>query len=242
MDDDDDILKIGELSTGWYSHSDVINAAKWLRDSSFTEFLDVVEKLLREFRSLFELICNDECEYSFQRNETGHLLSEMQCSSRIELLYLAWEIARGESKSLNEFNGSLIECLGRSTGNPSESFTAFFKLSDELAKHRARAAIRRTQVPPQSRETKTLPFGLQRCDVEQTLKRQGWQPVTIANEDYWRLMEALMAAAPNAVPEATLQRLFTYPNDRDNAPKKLRNIIDALGLTIKKWTLQELEY
>lgn len=86
-----------------------------------------------------------------------------------------------------------------------------------------------------------LPFGLQPCDVPQTLKRAKHNPVAIENIDYWKLMEALMAAAPNAVPESKLNLLFPYKNDRENAPKKLRDIIYLLGLTVKKWTLMELE-
>lgn len=91
----------------------------------------------------------------------------------------------------------------------------------------------------------TLPFGLQRCDVPQTLKRPGHNPVTIQNAEYWKLMEKLMAACPNAVSEETLQHLFP-PNydrenyERENSPKKLRDIIDSLGLTVKKWVLMEL--
>ncbi len=84
-----------------------------------------------------------------------------------------------------------------------------------------------------------LPFGLLRCDVPQTLKRPGFQPVTISNEDYWKLMQALISAYPNAVPESKLKQMFPYPNDRKNNPKKLRDIIDTLGLTVKKWTLIE---
>lgn len=86
-----------------------------------------------------------------------------------------------------------------------------------------------------------LPFGLHRCDIPQTLKREGYKPVLIQNDAYWKLMEALMAAAPNAVAESKLQHLFPHKSDRDNAPKKLRNIIDSLGLTVKSWVLMELE-
>ena len=90
--------------------------------------------------------------------------------------------------------------------------------------------------------TKSLPFGIQRCDVAQSLKRAGHKdPVTIGNTDYWKLMEELMAASPNAIPESKLKHLFVNKNDRDNAPKKLRDIISLLGLTVKKWTLMELE-
>jgi len=86
----------------------------------------------------------------------------------------------------------------------------------------------------------TLPFRLHLCDVPQTLKRDGFKnPVTITNPVYWSLMEALIDAAPNAIPKAKLQRLFSYPNDRNNSPKKLRDIIDALGLTVQNWTLTD---
>ncbi len=93
-----------------------------------------------------------------------------------------------------------------------------------------------------SRKEKELPFGLQHCDVPQTLKRLGKNgTVTIKNEDYWRLMMALMVAAPNAIPQSRIDNLFLTRNDRENAPKKLRGIIDALGLTVRNWTLMELD-
>ena len=40
---------------------------------------------------------------------------------------------------------------------------------------------------PQLDDAKQLPFGLQRCDVPQTLKRDGFKKaVTIKNEDHWK--------------------------------------------------------
>lgn len=87
-----------------------------------------------------------------------------------------------------------------------------------------------------------LPFNLQRCDVPQTLKRSGGDPVTIRNEDYWKLMEALMAAHPNAVPESKLKHFFPYNADqRKNARKKLNDLIDSLGLTVSNWVLTEVK-
>ena len=89
---------------------------------------------------------------------------------------------------------------------------------------------------------KPLPFGLELCDVQQSLKRVGRKKtVTIRNEEYWRLMQALMEAAPNAIPESKLKHLFSSKSDRDNAPKKLREIIHDFGLTVKNWTLIELD-
>lgn len=90
-------------------------------------------------------------------------------------------------------------------------------------------------------QTATLPFDLAFCDVPQTLKRKNFNPVTIANSDYWKLMEALMTAWPNAVPESKLNHLFQHSSERKNHPKKLREIIDDLGLTISNWTLSELK-
>lgn len=88
----------------------------------------------------------------------------------------------------------------------------------------------------------SLPFNLQQCDVPQTLKRSGGDPVTIQNEDYWKLMEALMAAHPNAVPESKLKHLFPYNADqRKNARKKLNELIDSLGLTVSNWVLTEVK-
>ena len=96
-----------------------------------------------------------------------------------------------------------------------------------------------TQVSEDSKQSSMLPFGLQRCDVPQTLKREGHKPVLIQNDDYWNLMEALMAAHPNAVSESKLKHLFSYPNDRKNNPKKLREIINTIGLTVEGWVLKE---
>jgi len=90
-------------------------------------------------------------------------------------------------------------------------------------------------IPP----AETLPFNLRLCDVKQTLKRDGFtKSVTIPNEDHWRLMEALMAASPNAVPKSKLNQLgITTKGDRDNYPRALKNIIDDIGLTVEKWVL-----
>jgi hypothetical protein len=98
-----------------------------------------------------------------------------------------------------------------------------------------------TQIADGSTTVK-LPFGLKLCDVPQSLKRDGYdKPVTIRNDDYWKLMEALMHVAPNAIPESKLKHLFSSTSDRQNAPKKLRDIIHDLGLTVKNWTLIELD-
>ena len=82
-----------------------------------------------------------------------------------------------------------------------------------------------------------LPFGLHPCDVPQTLKRLKYKPVEIKNNDYWKLMEALMAAAPNAVATSKLEHLFPYPHGRKNAVRHLKNIINPLGLTVENNTL-----
>ena len=94
---------------------------------------------------------------------------------------------------------------------------------------------------PEGKQNTKLPFGLQLCDVPQTLKRPAHTPVGIENADYWDLMQSLMAAWPNAVPETKLKQLFPYPNGRKNASQKLRTIIDSLGLTFEKWMLIEVE-
>lgn len=103
----------------------------------------------------------------------------------------------------------------------------------------AKQTIQQTIPPAETDEQ--LPFGLMKFDVPQAMKREGYKPVTIWNEDYWKLMEALMAAWPNAVPESKLKQMYVNKNDRKNAPKKLREIIDSLGLTVTKWTLMELK-
>ena len=86
-----------------------------------------------------------------------------------------------------------------------------------------------------------LPFGLQRCDVPQTLKRDGYKKAfTVKNDDAWKLMEASMAAYPNAVPESKLTHLFPYTAEqRKNARKILIPSINSLGLTVSKWVLTE---
>jgi hypothetical protein len=95
---------------------------------------------------------------------------------------------------------------------------------------------------PDASRTQALPLGLQYCDVAQTLKRDGFKkPVTIKNEDHWKLMEALMAAFPNAVSEPKLNHIFQGPNDRDNYSRALKNSIDTLGLTVEKWVLTAMK-
>ena len=91
-------------------------------------------------------------------------------------------------------------------------------------------------------DAEKLPFGLQRCDVPQTLKRDGFtKAVTIKNADHWKLMEALMTAFPNAVSEPKLKHIFQGPSDRDNYSRALKNSIDTLGLTIERWALTAMK-
>lgn len=90
-------------------------------------------------------------------------------------------------------------------------------------------------------DTPVLPFGLQRCDVPQTLKRSGLDKVcTIQNEEYWKLMESLIAAYPYAVSQEKLNHLFgNDANGRKNACTRLKERIHSLNLTVKDWVLEE---
>ena len=91
-------------------------------------------------------------------------------------------------------------------------------------------------------EVQVSPLNLRQCDVPQTLKRDGYlKPVTIQNLEHWRLMEALMAAYPKAVPETKLRQIVQGPNDRDNYRRALNNKIDDLGLTIENWVLIDVK-
>lgn len=143
MNKQDEVLNIGKLSTGWHSHANVLDAAKWLRDHSFGEFLDVVEKLLHEFSNCFEwLEDNESGEFCFQRRSDSDLIADVRLSSKVKLLHLAWDIARADPKAkmLNEFDGQLICSFSREIGFEA-TVPAFFRLSDELAIHRARISI-----------------------------------------------------------------------------------------------------
>lgn len=91
-------------------------------------------------------------------------------------------------------------------------------------------------------ENVKFPFNLNRTDVPQTLRRDGYDsPIEIKNDLYWRTMEKLLKAYPDRLSTADLRHLFedAGPNDRDNTPKRLRPILNAIGLTVKDWTLTE---
>jgi hypothetical protein len=90
-------------------------------------------------------------------------------------------------------------------------------------------------------EAEALPFGLQRCDVPRWLRRAGFDAPVEIPEVYSEVMEALMAAAPNAVTGAKRNHLKACGYDTKNAPKKLRDVIDVIGLAIDGWTLRALE-
>lgn len=101
--------------------------------------------------------------------------------------------------------------------------------------------------PPNGRQeqqkqssVQSLPFGLQLCDVEQSLKRIGYrQTITIQNREHWQFLEALMAAAPNAVAESKFKHLNMNRNDRDNYSRALKMSLSDLGLTVKRMALVE---
>ncbi len=86
-----------------------------------------------------------------------------------------------------------------------------------------------------------LPFGLQRCDVPRWLRRPEFDKPIEIPEVYSAVMEALMASAPNAVTDAKKSHLKASGYDTKNAPKKLRDVIDAIGLTVENWTLKDLK-
>lgn len=158
MNDQNDLLKIGEFSTGWHSHSDGLDAAKWLQDHSFSDFLDVVDSVLSDFSRLFELRADNESgEYHFFRRSDSASFTHMFLQSKVQLLHFSWDVARGEpkAKALNEFDGRLIQLFGREI-NTNGGATAFFDLSHELAKHRARIAMcKSTWLHPWNAEDET---------------------------------------------------------------------------------------
>lgn len=90
-------------------------------------------------------------------------------------------------------------------------------------------------------DAEKLPFGLQRCDVPRWLRRPEFDKPIEIPEVYSAVMEALMASAPNAVTDAKKSHLKASGYDTKNAPKKLRDVIDAIGLTVENWTLKDLK-
>lgn len=95
--------------------------------------------------------------------------------------------------------------------------------------------------PPPTKAS-ALPLNLHLCDVPQTIKRDGFRDVVlIKNAEHWRLMQALIAAYPNAVPESKLKCIFQGRHDRDNYTRALKNSIDAIGLTIENWVLTAMK-
>ena len=87
--------RIGELSTGWYSREEILDLAQSFVHTEL--FLDAVEYLLEMVVDVFELrLVSEEGLQSFlelsthaQRNEVFHI------TSRLEVLYLAWQLASG---------------------------------------------------------------------------------------------------------------------------------------------------
>lgn len=157
MDDQNDLLKIGEFSTGWHSHTDVLDAAKALQDQGFTVFLDKVESILEDFKRFFEFKVNDQNgDFYFCRRSDSNAFAQVAFQSQIQLLYRAWDIAKAhpKAKMLNEFDGKLIRSFGLEN-EPTQMATAFFTLNDELAKHKTllakheeRSSLRRTARQP----------------------------------------------------------------------------------------------
>ena len=71
-------------------------------------------------------------------------------------------------------------------------------------------------IPPAEK----LPFALQRCDVPRWLKRPGFDKLVEIPEVYSAVMEALMAAAPNAVTDAKKDHLKASGYDTKKNSKK----------------------
>lgn len=119
-----------------------------------------------------------------------------------------------------------------------ERQAVYSKTTQSLERHAEETVGQKTINEKPIPDAEFLPFGLQRCDVPQSLKREGFkQAVTIKNADHWKLMEALMEAFPHAVSEHKLRRIFQGPNDRDNYSRALKNSIVTIGLTVEKWVL-----
>ena len=100
---------------------------------------------------------------------------------------------------------------------------------------------RKADAAPPIPSAETLPFSLQRCDLSNWLKREGYRDPVEIREVYSPVMEALMAAAPNAVADTKKEHLKQLGCDIKNAPSKIRDVIDAIGLTVENWTLKDLK-
>ncbi len=187
----------------------------------------------------------------------GKVFDYAGTTSSASEMYEAWLIARRSNKVVAEFGGkslqAFVSLFTRLDYQPMAS-DGFPEAGTIAAAENLMTAVYRLELLlllkpeieeahlPDLHAAEVLPFQLERCDVSQTLKRAGYRkPVIIKNDDYWKLMEALLAASPDAIPESKLKHLFQNKSDRDNAPKKLRGIIDSLGLTVKNWALMELD-
>ena len=187
-------------------------------------------------------------------------------ASRASETYEAWYIAKDLNKEIAAFNGETLRPLVQlfekirppiaKADSPvfADFYHWFCEFRNSVHQLQSRYQFNEKQLEKLQAEQvfavpeyvkpklPALPFGLQHCDIPQTLKRNGWDdPVFVKNDDYWKLMEELMKASPNAIPESKLKHLFVNRNDRENAPKQLRFIISSLGLTVKDWTLTELD-
>ena len=103
--------RIGELSTGWYSREEILDLAQSFVHTEL--FLDAVEYLLEMVVDVFELrLVSEEGLQSFlelsthaQRNEVFHI------TSRLEVLYLAWQLASDLNPAVASFQGDTLQKL-----------------------------------------------------------------------------------------------------------------------------------
>lgn len=90
---------------------------------------------------------------------------------------------------------------------------------------------------------KTLPFGLTNLSGTKTLSRYcaalgRIRSTTIDNEDQWALADALMKGQGNISP-LQAHNMFPEKNLRENTLRRLKEKLQSIGLTIKRWSIVE---
>ncbi len=103
--------QIGDLSTGWYSHEEVLDLAQSFFHTEL--FLDAVEYLLEIVVDVFELrLVSEVGLLSFLELSTHTQRNEVfQITSRLEVLYLAWQLASDLNPAVASFQGDTLQKL-----------------------------------------------------------------------------------------------------------------------------------
>ena len=91
----------------------------------------------------------------------------------------------------------------------------------------------------QDKSAGVLPFDIVLDHDFFKLKRNGYRTPITLNEAEWNLLQSLCKFFPGTVPKNERSRLFSNDRSaRDNTPKRLREKLITVGLTVDDFTLK----